>query len=123
MLIKAKLKPIKFQFQVENNHFEEFFSLIMKSIKQIEKIDPNIKFTIRRGDDCVYKNYVQMDDSEVCCKIVSGACTSVFKNSQDSNFRENLKERLNIKNEVDFEETFNRLLLGLVNKNFDGSIK
>lgn len=89
----------------------------------MEKVDENIKFTIRRGDDYIYKNYVQMDDSEVCCKIVTDACTSIFKNSQDSSFREKLKEQLSIENADDFEETLSNLLFGLVNKNFNGSIK
>lgn len=89
----------------------------------MEKIDQNIKFTIRRGNDYIYKNHVQMDDSEVCCKIVTEACTSIFKNSQDSSFRENLKEQLSIEDANDFEETFGRLLLGQINKNIDGSIK
>lgn len=106
------------QFQIPTEDYQELISLLKQDIIQLESIDPNVKFILRKENWHIYRNRVKMDLVVLACQILSSSLKSIFEHSLNEKFKKELARIVKTKKSQNIETVIGSMLLAQANSNY-----
>ncbi|XP_063980113.1 uncharacterized protein LOC135164049 isoform X2 [Diachasmimorpha longicaudata] len=107
---------IKHPFNVK-----ETLSLVDKTVEYLNEFQtlyPHTKYTLRSQTETFYNNFTELDDDYAKCGFLSSAIETIVLQSVNENFRNEVREMLDITDVKDTKEAIMCHLLPLLHENY-----